>query len=339
MSNFSNARTGRIYLGIQSAFGTAYGSPAGTFLGTNCCRHSKCKLMPMNPRTPRDDKTGTLSRTPGVGGLRKASVAIDMDLAANGVPGAKPDCDPLLQSIFGQAPTIVLGTSVTYNLLDSFVPISIGHYRLPSTVQQQVAWGVCIDGVDFGFNDGVIAKVKFTGSAAYVPDTLSFSTLDTGGKGGITSIGSEPGSPVTTGGVAVAFQGSLAADSNVVATVKNGTLSFKRPATPQYAFGTEYIQGFGLGTRECALKFDLWDDDSSMMTDLLSHGVEDVVFSAVLVIGNVPGNTWTFTLTGLQIEPPGLDDSSNDRWVASFGNQMATVPTLGLTNELILQIT
>ena len=339
MSNFSNARTGRIYLGIQSSFGTAFGSPAGTFLGSNCCRHTRCRLIPMNPRSMRNDKTGTLSRTPGVGGLRKASVAIDMDLAANGAPGVKPDCDPLLQSIFGQAPTIVASTSVTYNLLDAFVPISIGHYRLPSTVQQQVAWGTCIDSVEWGFNDGVIARTKYTGTAAYVPDTLSFSTLDTGGKGGITSIGAEPGSPVTNGGVAVAFQGSLTTNSNAVATVKSGTLSFKRPASPQYAYGTEYMQGFGLGVRDVSLKFDLWDDDSTMMTDLLAHGVEDVVFGATLVIGNVAGNIWTFTLSGFQIEPPSLDDSSNDRWVASFNPMNATVATLGLTNELVLAIT
>lgn len=334
MSNYSNARSGRLYVATQGSIGAA-----ATLTGSNCCRHSKLKLTPSNPRTPRNDKTGTLSKTPGVGSFRGCSVSGEMDLAANGAPGVKPDCDPFLQSLFGAAPTISAGVSVTYALADAFVPLTVAHYRLPSTVQQQLAWGVAIDSAEWGFNDGVVAKWKLSGSGVYCPDSLSFSSLDAGGKGGLVSFPVEPSSPVTNGGVATAFSGSLTVDSQTMASVKSGTLSFRRPVTPQRAFGSSYIQGWGLGQRDVSLKFDLWDDDSAAMTDMLTHGVVDTVFGATLVIGNVAGNTWTFTLSGLQLTPPSLEDGSNDRWVAQFGNMSATVATLGLTNELSLVIT
>lgn len=335
MSNFSNARTGRIYVGTQSAIG----SPA-TLTGASACRHTKVSLKAMNPRTPRNDKTGTLSKTAGIGGLRMCSVSCDMDLAANGAPGVKPDCDPFLQSIFGAAPTIVASTSVTYNLADAFIPITIGHFRLPSTVQQQIAWGVAISSVDWGFNDGVIAKMKMSGSGVWVPDSFTLSTLDSVGAAGlISSAFTEPTSPVTNGGVATAFRGSLTVDSTVVATVKSGSLGFKKPISPQYAYGNAYPQGWGMGTRNIGLKFDLWDDDSSMMLDLLQHDIQDTVIGATLVIGNVAGNIWTFTMTGLQLSPPTLDDGSNDRWVAQFPEVAATTASIGATTEVILAIT
>jgi len=343
MSNFSNSKSGRIYCAVQSSLNTA-----ATLAGSNCCRHTRAKLTPSVPRTPRRDKTGTLSHTPGIGGFRGAQVSVEMDLAANGTLGVKPDCDPFLQSIFGQAPTVNTGTSVVYNLADisqgtlAYVPITVAHYREPTTVQQQIAWGTIITDAEWNFNgDGseVIAGVKFGGSAVYVPDSLSFSGLDAGGQGGLGSFPAEPTTPVTNGTVAAAFRGSLIADSNSVATIKRGTLSFRRPAGPQYAFGTEYIVGWGLGLRDITLRFDLYDDDSSMMTDLLAHGIEDTVFSATLAIGNVSGNIWTFALTGLQLTPPSLDDGSTDRWVASFGNMMATVPAIANYNELTLTIT
>jgi hypothetical protein len=294
----------------------------------------------MNPRAVRNDKTGTLSRVPGITGLRSASVSVEMDLAANGSPGVKPDCDPFFQSLFGQAPTVVGTTSVTYNLTDAFIPITIGHFRTPSTVQQQIAWGVAMSEADWGFNDGVVSKLKMSGTGVYVPDSLTFATLDAGAKGSqLIAAFTEPSTPVTNGGVVTSFSGSLTMNSNAVATVKSGTLTFRRPVTPQYSFGSQYVAGYGLGMRDIALKFDLWDDDGAAMTDLLTHGVEDNVFGAVLVLGNVAGNTWTFTLTGLQVTPPSLEDGSGDRWVAQFGNMNATTASLTTTAELILAIT
>ena len=342
MSNFSNSRSGRLYVATQSSLGAA-----ATLTGSNCCRHTKVKLTPENPRTPRDDKTGTLSRTPGMGGYRGASVSVEMNLAANGAAGTKPDCDPFLQSLFGAAPTVVAATSVTYALADAYIPITIGHFRIPSTVQQQIAWGVAMSSLDLGFNDGVNAKLKMAGSGVYVPDSTSFSTLDAspawpspGGKGGLLIAAfTEPATPVTNGSAACSFAGSLTVNSNAVTTVKSGSLSFKRAVTPQRSFGTPSPTGWGLGVRDVALKFDLFDDDSAYMTDLLQHGVEDNVFGAVFVLGNIAGNIWTFTLSGLQLTPPGLDDGSGDRWVASFSDMAASVATLGLTTELSLVIT
>jgi hypothetical protein len=333
MSNFSFSRSGRLYLATQTSL-----TAAATLAGSNACRHTKCQIKPMNPRSPRNDKTGTLSRTPGIGGLRKATVSIDLDLAANGTPGTKPDCDPILQSLFGQAPTVSAGTSVAYALADAVVPVTVGHYRLPSTVQQQIAFGTVFESAEWGFMDGVVAKWKASGQAVYSPDSLSFSALDTNGKGGLGAFPVEPTSPVTNGSPAAAFQGSITLDGTAVTTLKSGNLKFSRPVEPEYSFGSEYPTSMSPDVRSIGLTFSLWDDDSTYMSDLLQKGVGDAVIGATLVIGNVAGNIWTFVLKGLQVVPPSLEDGSK-RWSANFDEESASASSITALDEIALTIT
>jgi hypothetical protein len=58
----------------------------------------------------RPDKTGTRSQEGMTSGRKVGRWSIEMSLAANGTPGTAPDCDPILEAMFGQAATVGAGT-------------------------------------------------------------------------------------------------------------------------------------------------------------------------------------------------------------------------------------
>jgi Phage tail tube protein len=339
MPNYSFSRSGRLYMAMQTVYGTAV-----TLSGSNACRHTKCIIKPANPRSPRNDKTGTLSRTPGIGGLRKATVSITMDQAAHGTPGVLPDCDPILQSLFGGPATVNAGVSVIYaptptTDANAVPAVTVGYYRLPSTVKQQIAWGTNFSSAKFGLNDGVIAKWSAEGEAGNAVDSLSFSALDTNGKGGISSFPAEPSSPVTSGAPVAAFQGSITIGGTSVPTLTVGALAFGRPVEQEYSYGNQYPTSVSPDMRSVGFGFTLKDDDSALMTALLADGISDGVVAASLVQGNVAGNIWTWALGGLQLTPPSPDDSSKKLWLAVFEESMASASAIAVTDEISLTIT
>lgn len=334
-NNVSYSRSGRLYLATQTLANFAV---ATSLTGSNACRNTSCKIKPENPRTKRNDKTGTLSRQPGISGLRKCTVNIGMDLAGNGAAGTKPDCDPILQSLFGQAPVVVASTSVTYSLADATIPVTVGHYRTPSTVQQQIAFGVNFDTAQWSFNDGVVSKWTASGPGIWSPDSLTFSGLDTGGKGGLGSFPVEPVTPVTNGTPVSAFMGSLTLDGISVATVKSGTVKFSRPIEMEYAYGSEYAASASPTERNIELGLELYDDDSAGMSTLLTSALQDAVVGATLVMGSIAGNIWTWTFKGFQLTPPSLEDGGN-RWVANFGENSASSSAPLNLDEVSLALT
>jgi hypothetical protein len=267
-----------------------------------------------------------------------------MDQAAHGTPGVLPDCDPILQSLFGGPATVNAGTSVVYAPTPTTdanaVPVvTVGYYRLPSTVKQQIAWGTSFTSAKFGMNDGVIAKWTAQGDAAYAVDSMSFASLDTNGKGGLSSFPAEPTSPVTSGSPVAAFQGSITIGGTSVPTLTTGALSVSRPVEQEYSYGNAYPTSVSPDMRSIGFSFTLKDDDSALMTALLADGISDGVVAATLVQGNVAGNIWTWQLGGLQLTPPSPDDSSKKLWLAVFEESMASASAIANTDEISLTIT
>lgn len=115
MPNFSFSRLERCYLQTQSVFGTIPNSAGSATVGnTNACRFIKMELQNEVALLERPDKTGTRSMEGMTGGRRIGRWSIEMSVHGNGTPGTAPDCDPILQAIFGQAPTVGSGSvSVT----------------------------------------------------------------------------------------------------------------------------------------------------------------------------------------------------------------------------------
>ncbi|MDE2103020.1 MAG: hypothetical protein KGL39_37595, partial [Patescibacteria group bacterium] len=135
---FSYSRNERIYLQAETTYGQIPNTGGtASVTGSNCCRHTKLVLTPDVALLTRRDKTGTRTITAGVAGRKAGKWLVEMDLAANGTAGVVPDCDPILQAIFGAAATVSAGVSVSYALTDVIKSLSIFSFRTPSTMMQR----------------------------------------------------------------------------------------------------------------------------------------------------------------------------------------------------------
>lgn len=109
MSTFNYAlnRLERLYLMLETTFGVI---PASAFTNGSCCRHIKVTMHNEVALLTRKDKTGSRTITQGVAGRKTAKWTTEMSNAPNGTAGVIPDCDSILQSLFGQAATVTTGT-------------------------------------------------------------------------------------------------------------------------------------------------------------------------------------------------------------------------------------
>lgn len=329
----SYSRNERIYPIVESTFGVI-----PTFTGANNCKFKKVKLKPIVARLTRTDKTGVRSEPLGVGGRRSATWSVDMSLAPNGTPGVAPDCDPILQAIFGQAPTIVSSTSVTYNLSDAIKSFSLPSYRTPSTMMQRIAAGCVVTDATFNFGQDV-ADWQANGKAYWVVDSKNFATLDTPGKCGLASWPDEPSTPVTNGPMIAGFTGVATFDTNVLANILTASVKIASANDiPLNTFGTYYGDLPEGDVRVVSLTFVLKDKDESATSNLYQKAITKAPITVILQSGTAAGSIATLTLKGIQLDVPDLDDNQR-AWTANFGESTAHPSTPAALDEVTLAFT
>jgi hypothetical protein len=340
------SRNERLYVQLESAWGTVpNASGVASVAGSNYCRHISFAPDPSIAIYTRADKTGTRSQPQGTAGMETAQWKAPMSLAGNGAAGVKPDMDPFLQALFGRAPTIVSSTSVTYSLSDLIPSLSIWSFRTDSAgtsnPNQRVAAGSIVQTAQFQMGVGQnIATVDLTGLSKVVLGSFDFtargSAGDTEGQCGLSAFPDEPGSPVGNGNAAEGFYGSLTIDSQVLTTIRTGTIKMDTGNILSDVFGSKY-KGCPIGgLRNFTFECELYDGSDTATKDLYSRAYDKAPITATMVIGNQVGNTWTYTLNGLQLAPYTYDDSQ-EAYTLKFSPARAT-SNAGLT-EMTLAIT
>jgi hypothetical protein len=334
-------RNERIYLQNEATYGIIPNtSGAATLTGANCCRHIKCVLTPKEDMLVREDKTGSRTTTPGTAGKRTGSTwSIEASMAASGTPGVAPDCDPALQSLFGSAPTIVPGVSVTYSISDAPKSFSLWDYRTPATVMQRVGSGCLSNEVTVQLGQGV-AKINASGPCKWIVDSVNFSTLDSVGKSGLSAFPAEPAlnTIVTNGGIIPAYKGVATWDSNVLATLRTSTLRMvANNFTVDDTFGSDYATTTEADVRDFSVDLNIYDDDGSTAADLYQKALSKTPITIVNQIGVVPGSIWTWTIKGVQLALPAIVEGQR-RWTASFGASRASGSSLTALDEVSLTI-
>jgi hypothetical protein len=336
--SYAFSRNERIYLQKETVFGTIPNTGGtATLSGSNACRHIKASLTPEVALLVRPDKTGARTATAGVAGRKIGRWSVEMSLAANGAPGVVPDCDPLLVALFGADATINTGVSVSYALADVVKSFCLWRFRTPSSVMQQVAFGAVVNEATFNLGQD-IASWSASGECMWVLDSVNFSGTDATGKGGLTAFPSEPASPVTNGGIIAGFTGQATFDSNVLANIRTATLKITTGnAIVKDTFGSYYGTTPEGDMRAVALSFGIYDDDASGTTNLYQKAITKTPINVTLQIGTVTGNKWTFTVKGVQLAVPSLDDGQR-RWSASFGDSQASGSSITALDEVALTI-
>jgi hypothetical protein len=318
---------------MESTFGTAV-----AVTGSNCCLIKKAVFKPMVDTLVSESKTGTRTIFSGVPGRHHATFSIELELRSNGAAGVKPDCDPLLQAIFGQAGTVSSGVSVAYALSDNIPSFTVYNYRTPSTVAQQVAIGCIMQKATFSLGAN-IASMTVSGVCLYVPDTFTFSTLDAGGKGGLSSIAAEPASPVVNGPIIAGFTGSAVIDSNTFLNIRTADIDINlNNDIPLDVFGSYYGGTPEGDARDVGLTFSLYDDDSTGTQDVYTKSLTKAPITSVMTIGTVAGSIWAFTIKGIQLETPDITEGQR-KWQANVARSRATGSTLTAKDEIALLLT
>jgi len=338
--SFSYSRNERLYLQKETTYGQiANTSGTATLAGSNCCRHTKVVLKPNVALLKRRDKTGTRTATQGTPGRKNAmACSVEMDLAANGAPGVVPDCDPILCAIFGVANgTISAGTSVAYALTDAITSFSAWSFRQPSTMMQRVAAGAIVKSAIFDLGADV-AALKADLAAAWILDSVNFATTDTTGKSGLTAFPSEPGTPVTNGGITAGFTGVATFDSNVMANIRSAQLKIDTGNDLTVdTFGTYYPGATEGGERTVSLSFNIYDGDDTASSNLYQKAITKTPINITLQIGSVAGAKWTWTIKNVQLATPSMEDGQR-KWSAAFGDSRAFGSSLTALDEVALLI-
>lgn len=326
MPNFSLSRNERLYLCQESTFAQAV-APGNN----NYCRHIKATMNNKVALLNRRDKTGTRTVLKGIRGRATAKWTTEMSLVTSG-GGANPDCTVLLNMLFGQGPT-----SKVWSLSDSIITGNLWSYRTPSTLDQRVALGAILQTATFTLGQD-IAEWTAEGECAYVLGSNFFSDADTFQLGGLGSFPAEPGSPVSAGDIIAGFTGLIVVDSVTLAEIRTATVKVNTGnALVTDTFGSFYATQAEGDERNISFGFNLYDNDSVGHETLKAAADSKTPVTAVVTVGTIANNIYTFTVNNIQLESPDLDDNQR-RFVATYGDSRAHGTNLASKDELALAI-
>jgi hypothetical protein len=312
----------RIYVQTESTFGVAPNSSGtATLAGGDYMRHTKATLLPKQEIIPSSDKTGSISATVGANGARSGTWSLDFEARPSGAAGTAPDCDPLLQAAFGAAPTVVSSTSVQYNLANAIKSFTMYRYRQPSTINQYYGVGCVVREMQFQFAQNANCKFVMSGTSLFVPDSKNFSALDSTGKGGLTTMPSEPGSPTYAGSPVNGLSGSATIDGNTDILVRSATIRMQTAIEipNDRLFGGQYGSAPERDILGVFLDMSIFDDDGSSVTALYTKALAGTPIDISFVAGSVAGSRIQFFLNDCQLPMPEADDSPR-KWAQNLNN-------------------
>jgi hypothetical protein len=329
----------RIYVQPESTFGQAPNtSGTATVAGSNYMRHTKSTLEPTQARIPSTDKTGSISATQGAIGARGGTWSLDFEGRPSGAAGTPPNCDAVLQAAFGQAPTVVPATSVTYALNSAIKSFTMYRFRQPSTIQQRAGIGCVVSDMSFAFAQNANCKLTLNGTALWVPDSKNFSSLDTIGKGGLTTFPAEPGSPVFAGNPVNGLAGSAVIDGGSTLQIRSAAIKFTSAIViPQdRLFAGQYGSSPERDILSVTLDLSIFDEDSAAVTSLYNKALAGTTINIVLTAGSVAGSMIEFDLNNCLLPQPAHDDSAR-KWAANLTGIRAYSTTLTSLDEFTLK--
>lgn len=125
MPNKIMSRQEYFFLQNETTFGQIPNTTGtATVAGSNACSMIQFKMNRTVDSIVRKDKTGSRTATAGIPGRQSATFSTNMSLVTSGTAGTAPDCDPVLRSLFGAAPTAKSGT-ITITAATNASPIVI----------------------------------------------------------------------------------------------------------------------------------------------------------------------------------------------------------------------
>lgn len=327
------SRLERVYVKPDVTFGTI-----PTFGNSNALRHIKVTMDNDIALLIRRDKTGSRSATQGVRGRGFGKWSYEGSMAPSGVNGTIPDFDPIFQALFGQA-SASAGGGVQYTFADTpIVTFSMASYRQPSTVNQRIAFGCTVDEATFNVGQD-IAEWTATGESKFVLESDYFSSASTEEKGGLGGFPSEPGSPVTNGGIIAGFTGSVSMGGTSIARLRTAVIKVKpQNVLIKDTFGHYLPDDTAGDVRIVTVVPTLYEEDVAGVQALHTAAITKAPLDMSFTIGTVAGSIVNFALKNVQLMATQYDDSGL-RYSNSFGESRAFGTSITSKDEIVITIT
>ena len=299
---YSGSRLRTLYAVLQS---TDLRTANATTTGAKFIRFEELTINPDRPLTEPTYKTGTSSPLIGIlGRSANSRWTLRAPLIPSGTAGTPPDTDPILQSIFGAAPT---GSS--YALSDAILPLTIYHFdKTPGSAHPDNFFilGAVPETVTFTVN-GPMLEFTVEGRCVGICHTSTFANytgVDAVLKGGLTAFPTEPGSATTSGNIQPGFGGSA---------TFGGTAALELRGSPRIVISTgieyftdaigEYYPVAALrGLRTINISGAAFAySDSAILQSILVSAFTKGAQSVVISLTPSTGNNTAFTLANAQL--------------------------------------
>ncbi len=326
------SRLERVYMADQSSFDTV-----PTFGNSNAVRHIKVDISNEIATLVRRDKTGSRSATLGIKGRSFGKWSYEGSLAPSGVAGTAPDFEPLIKAIFGQAPSVGGGIR-TYTFVDDpILTFGLASYRTPSTLNQRIAYGCVVN--EATFNVGAdIAEWTASGEAKYVIESDYFGDASTEEKGGLSVFPTEPGAPVTNGGIIAGFTGLIVIGGNTQVRIRTAQIKINNGAAViKDTFGTYLPDDVEGDLRNVTLTFTLYEDDTAAQKAIREATITKTPVDADITVGTVTGSIVEFLLKNVQLAAYTLDDSAR-RYSLTVPESRAFGTSITSKDEITIKI-
>lgn len=324
----------RVYTKVESAWGTA-----ATLAGANKMNFTKCAIEGEQGDIPSNDKTGTISEAVGAAGPRGGRWSLEWEARPNGTAAVVPDCDPIFQATWGQAATVVPSTSVEYSFANLVKSITIGRYRDPNTVMQQLLIGGVVQELQFAFAQNANCKITASGTGLFAPDSITFGSLDAGGKGGLGSFPAEPGSGVTNGEPVNGLAGSASLDGSTAVQIRDANIRVQTAieCPRDRLFAGQYPSAPERDKLRVFMDLVIVDEDIAGVTNLYTKALTRTRVPIVLTAGATAGSRFQFTAASVLLPMPSLSDDAR-KWAANLRNMRCYPTTSTALDELKLKI-
>jgi hypothetical protein len=302
-------------------------------------------LSPGTPElNPQNYKTGSSSSLVGIPGRVLAQVPIKMPFIPSGAAGTKPDFDLLLQSIFGQAPTVSAGVSVTYAYSDAILFSTILAYnKTPGLTAARtsdmyafgwspLSWELAYNGTEF--------TLTLNGQAINVASKRLFSVSYTGtyvaAKGGLTTYPVEP-SFSTNGQSVPAFGGVFTLGGGQVFEVVG---PFTVGGTTGINYQNDgYLDAFALtatrGLRTTYITCKVLDTDSTILQTLSQATFSKAPLTLSLSLGATAGQIVTVNMTNIQLPAESWSETESTVEI-NYNTATAHETTAGAKDDLTI---
>ena len=317
-----------------------------TSTGAQRVRFNTFNIAEVNPVNTPQYKTGKRSPLIGVRGRQSATFTLNKPFIPSGAAGTVPDDDPILQSIFGQAGTVVASTSVTYSLADTLKYLSFMRYNKSGGTSPTNAYlmGAIPQQVKFT-GGGNFLDYELQGMAVGYSDSVNFAAY-TGGDlartGTLTTFPAEP--TISTNGNIIAGFGAGAGfkiGGSSLAEVR-GTVDITMSMgvdSVSDALNDPYTVGFIGGLRQISIsQITCIDSDNTVLNTLKQAAFTKSVQTLSLQFGSVAGSIVTFNLNNVQVGSMSWQESGAALNI-QFGQSDAHATSVSVTDDATLVVT